>query len=137
MPLSPILVIEVFNYWGIDFMGPFLNSCGYEYILVTIDYVSKWVEAVASKNNNHKTVLKFLKENIFSRFGTPKAIIIDQGVHFCNHPFEILMQKYGITHKTSTTYHPQTNGQAELANREIKGILEKTVNPSQKVGLYG
>ena len=78
MPLSPILVIEVFDCWGIDFMGPFSNSCGYEYILVAVDYVLKWVEAMASKNNNHKTVLKFLKNNIFSRFGTPKAIISDQ-----------------------------------------------------------
>ena len=132
MPLSPILVIELFDYWGIDLMGLFLNSCGYEYILVAVDYISKWVEVVASKNNNHKTILKFLKENVLSHFRTLKAIISDQGVHFCNHPFELLMQKYGITHKTSTPYHPQTNGQAELANREIKGILEKTVNPSWK-----
>ena len=113
-------------------MGPFLNSCAYEYILIAVDYVSKWVEAVAAKNNNRKMVLKFLKDNIFSRSETPKAIISDQGVHFCNHPFELLMQKYKITHKMSTTYHPQTNGQAELANQEIKGILEKTVNLSRK-----
>ena len=106
MPRSPILVIEVFDCWGIDFMGLFLNSCGYEYILVTVDYISKWVESVASKNNNHKTILKFLKENILSHFGTPKAIISDQGVQFCNNPFELLMQKYGITHKTLTPYHP-------------------------------
>ena len=56
------------------------------WVLVSVDYVSKWVEAMVSKNNNHKTVLKFLKENIFSHFGTPKANISDQGVHFCNHP---------------------------------------------------
>ena len=109
MPLAHILVIEVIDCWGIDFMDPFPSSFRNEYILVAIDYVSKWVEAVASKNNSHKTVLKFLKENILSRFGTPKAIISDQGVHFCNLPFENLMEKYAITHKTSTTYHPQTN----------------------------
>ena len=99
---------------------------------MAVDYVSKWVEAIATKTNDHKVVLKFLHSNILSRFGTPKVIISDQGAHFCNAPFAQLMQRYGVTHKVSTAYHPQTNGQAELANREIKGILEKTVNPSKK-----
>ena len=73
-----------------------------------------------------------MKENILSRFGMPRAVISDQGSHFCNKPFVHLMAKYGVTHKVSTAYHPQTNGQTELANREIKGILEKTVNPNRK-----
>ena len=62
----------------------------------------------------------------------PRAIISDGGLHFCNRPFEILLKKYGVTHKVSTAYHPQTNGQAELANREIKHILKKTVTPNRK-----
>lgn len=132
MPLNPILVVEIFDCWGIDFMGPFPPSFGYQYILVGVDYVSKWVEAIPCKNNDHKIVLKFLKENIFSRFGMPRAIISDGGLHFCNKPFENLMKRYGIHHKVSTPYHPNTNGQAELANREIKHILEKTVNPNRK-----
>lgn len=132
MPLSPVLVIEIFDCWGIDFMGPFPMSFGYLYILLAVDYVSKWVEAIPTKTNDHRVVVKFLKENIFSRFGTPRAMISDGGSHFCNRPFASLMFKYGITHKVSTTYHPQTNGQAELANREIKTILEKTVNPNRK-----
>ncbi|KAJ4717036.1 DNA-directed DNA polymerase [Melia azedarach] len=132
MPLNPILIIEIFDCWGIDFMGPFPPSFGYLYILVGVDYVSKWIEAIPCKNNDHKIVLKFLKENIFSRFGIPRAIISDGGLHFCNRPFENLMKKYGITHKVSTPYHPQTSGQVELANREIKHILEKSVNPNRK-----
>ena len=80
MPLNPILVIELFDVWGIDFMGPFSTSFGYIYILVGVNYVSKWVEAVSCRAADHKTVLKFLKENIFYRFGVPKAIISD-GVH--------------------------------------------------------
>jgi hypothetical protein len=132
MPLNPILVIEIFDCWGIGFMGPFPPSFGYLYILVAVDYVSKWVEAVACKNNDHRTVVKFLKEHILSRFGTPHAIISDQGTHFCNKPFEALMSKYGVIHKVATSYHPQTSGQVELANREIKQILEKTVNPDRK-----
>uniref|UniRef100_A0A2N9EZX6 RNA-directed DNA polymerase n=1 Tax=Fagus sylvatica TaxID=28930 RepID=A0A2N9EZX6_FAGSY len=122
----------IVNYLAVDFMGPFPPSFGYLYILVAVDYVSKWVEAVACKNNDHRTVVKFLKEHILSRFGTPRAIISDQGTHFCNKPFEALMSKYGVIHKVATSYHPQTSGQVELANREIKQILEKTVNPDRK-----
>ncbi|XP_026405448.1 uncharacterized protein LOC113300450, partial [Papaver somniferum] len=74
-----------------------------------VDYVSKWVEAVATKTNDHKVVLSFLKENIFSRFGTPRAIISDGGSHLCNKYFESLVRKYGINHKVATPYHPQTS----------------------------
>ena len=80
MPLNPILIVDLFDVWGIDFMGPFPTSFGYLYILVGVDYVSKWVEAIPCKANDHNVVLKFLKENIFSRFRVPKDIISD-GVH--------------------------------------------------------
>ena len=132
MPLTPILIIEIFDCWGIDFMGPFPPSCGYLYILLSVDYVSKWVEAIPTRTNDHKVILKFIKEHIFSRFRVPRAIISDGGLHFCNRSFENLLKKYGVTHKVSTAYHPQTNGQVELANREIKHILEKTVAPNHK-----
>ena len=132
MPLNPILVIELFDVWGIDFMGPFPTSFGYIYILVGVDYVSKWVEAEPCRAADHNIVLKFLKENIFSRFGVPKAIISDGGSHFYNKPFENLISKYGVKHKVSTPYHPQTSGQVELANREIKTILMKVVNSNRK-----
>ena len=132
MPLTLILIIEIFYCWGLDFIGPLPPPCGYLYILLIVDYVSKWVEAIPTRTNDHKVVLKFLKEHIFSRFGMPCAIISDGGIHFCNRPFEILLKKYGVTHKVSTAYHPQTNGQAELANREIKHILEKTITPNLK-----
>jgi hypothetical protein len=106
MPLNPILVIEIFDCWGIDFMGLFSPSFGFVYILVAVDYVSKWIEAILSRHNDHKTVIKFLKENILSQFGIPRATISDGGTHFCNKPFESLMKKYGITHKVATPYHP-------------------------------
>ena len=79
MPLNPILVVNLFDVWGIDFMGPFLTSFDYSYILVGVDYVSKWVEAIPCKTNDH--IFKFLKEIVFSRFGVPKAIISDGGTH--------------------------------------------------------
>ena len=89
-------------------------------VLVAIDYVSKWIEAIPCWNNNYKVVIRFLKENLLSRFGIPRAIISDEGKHFCNKPFESLIKKYGITHKVATPHHPQTSRQGELTNREIK-----------------
>ena len=80
MPLTPIIILEVFDCWGIDFMGPFSNSYDYLYIIVVIDYVSKWLEVIPSYTNDHAVVVKFLKEYIFSRFGMPRAII-SNGVH--------------------------------------------------------
>ncbi|CAM8997616.1 unnamed protein product [Rhodiola kirilowii] len=124
MPQVPILVNDVFDIWGIDFMGPFLVSCGYNYILVEVDYVSKWVEARATRCDDAKTVIDFLCTNIFCRYGVPKVIISDQGTHFCNRMMAATLKHYHVHHRTSTSYHPQTNGQAEISNREIKGILE-------------
>ena len=132
MPLNPILIIEIFDVWGIDFMGPFPNSIGNLYILLAVDYVSKWVEAIPSKTNDNKVVISFLKENIFSRFGTPRAIISDRGTHFRNRSFEALMKKYVVTHRLASPYHPQTSGQVEVSNRQIKHILEKTMGANRK-----
>ncbi|CAL8083265.1 unnamed protein product [Prunus armeniaca] len=98
---------------------------------VAVNYVSKWVEAIATRTNDAKVVIGFLKGNIFTRFGTPRAIISDGGSHFVNQAFAALLKKYGITHKVATPYHPQTSGQVEISNREIKHILEKTVNTTR------
>ncbi|RVW72545.1 Retrovirus-related Pol polyprotein from transposon 17.6 [Vitis vinifera] len=95
MPLNPILIVDIFDVWGIDFMGPFPMSFGHSYILVGVDYVSKWVEAIPCRSNDHKC-------------------------------------QYGVKHKVATPYHPQTSGQVELANREIKNILMKVVNVNRK-----
>ena len=77
-------------------------------------------------------VADFVKTNIFARFGMPRVLISDGGSHFCNRTIEALLKKYNVTHKVSTPYHPQTSGQAEVSNREIKQILEKTVGPTRK-----
>ena len=90
MPLNPILVVELFDVWGIDFMGSFPSSFGFLYILVGVDYVSKWIEAIPCRKNDANTIKKFMKENIFSRFRTPRAIISDGGTHFCNCTIEDL-----------------------------------------------
>jgi len=84
MSLQNIMEVEVFDCRGIDFVGPLPPSFGNEYILVAVDYVSKWVEAVAAPKNDAKTIVKFLKKNIFSRFGLLRVLISDGGFHFCN-----------------------------------------------------
>nr|GEX87726.1 reverse transcriptase domain-containing protein [Tanacetum cinerariifolium] len=92
----------------IDFMGPFPSSQGNKYILMAVDYFSKWVEAKALPTNDARVVCKFLK-CLFARFGTPRAIISDCGTHFCNDQFAKVMLKYGVTHRLATAYHPQTS----------------------------
>nr|GEZ70087.1 reverse transcriptase domain-containing protein [Tanacetum cinerariifolium] len=130
MPQNFIQICEIFDVWGIDFMSPFPSSKGNKYILVGVDYLSKWVEAKALPINDARVVVKFLK-SLFSRFGTPKAIISDRGTHFCNDQFSRVMVKYGVTHRLSTAYHPQTSGQVEATNRGIKRILERTVGENR------
>ncbi|GKA24557.1 reverse transcriptase domain-containing protein [Tanacetum coccineum] len=117
--------------YGIDFMRPFLKSQKFEYILVAVDYVSKWAEAQALPTNDARVVITFLKK-LFCRFGMPKALISDRGTHFCNKIMEKTMKRYGVNHRFSTSYHPQTSGQVENTNRALKRILEKTVkdNPA-------
>ncbi|KAI3813981.1 hypothetical protein L1987_18719 [Smallanthus sonchifolius] len=137
MPQNNIQICEIFDVWGIDFMGPFPASRGNRYILVAVDYVSKWAEAQALPTNDARVVVQFLKK-LFSRFGAPKALISDRGTHFCNSQLEKALSRYGVNHRFSTSYHPQTSGQVEVTNRGIKRILEKTVGQNRKDWLiYG
>nr|GEV13638.1 DNA-directed DNA polymerase [Tanacetum cinerariifolium] len=105
---------------------PFLSSRGNKYILVAVDYFSKWVEAKALPTNDARAVCKFLK-SLFTRFDAPRAIISDRGTYFCNDQFVKVMLKYGVTHRISIAYHPQTSGQVEVSNRGLKRILERTI----------
>nr|GEX81390.1 reverse transcriptase domain-containing protein [Tanacetum cinerariifolium] len=130
MPQNYIQVCEIFDVWGIDFMGPFPSSKGNKYILVAVDYLSKWVKDKALPTNDARVVVKFSK-SLFSWFGTPKAIISDRGTHFCNDQFFRVMLKYGVTHRLSTAYHPQTSGQVEVTNRGLKRILERMVGENR------
>ena len=104
MPLQNIMEVEVFDCWGIDFMGPFPSSVGNEYILVVVDYVSKWVEAMATARNDAKTVVKFIKKNIFSRFGVPRILISDGGSHFCNTQLQKVLGQYHVNHRVASPY---------------------------------
>nr|GFA89827.1 protein NYNRIN-like [Tanacetum cinerariifolium] len=119
MPQNSIQICEIFDVWGIDFIGPFPSLRGNKYILVAVDYLSKWVEAKALPTNDARVVCKSLK-SLFARFGAPRAIISDRGTHFCNDQFEKVMLKYGVTHRLSTAYHPQTSGQVEAFRTAYK-----------------
>ena len=87
-------------------MGPFPSWEGKEYILVAVDYVSKWVEVILKRTNDHRVVNKFIVINIFYRFGCPRAIISDGGSHFTNSHFRSLLRKYGDYHRVTTPHHP-------------------------------
>nr|GEU34811.1 reverse transcriptase domain-containing protein [Tanacetum cinerariifolium] len=130
MPQNVIKVCEIFDVWGIDFMGLFPSLRGNRYILVAVDYLSKWVEAKALPTNDARVVVKFLKSP-FSRFRTPRAIISDRGTHFCNDKFAKVMSKYGVTHRLTIAYHPQTSWQVEVSNRGLKRILKRTVGENR------
>nr|GEU47197.1 reverse transcriptase domain-containing protein [Tanacetum cinerariifolium] len=126
MPQISIQVCKIFDVWGIDFIGSFSSSRRNKYILMAVDYLSKWVEAKALPTNDARVVCKILK-SLFARFGTPRAIISDRGTHFCNDQFAKVMLKYDVTHRLATVYHPQTSGQVEVSNRGLKRILERTI----------
>nr|GEX05838.1 reverse transcriptase domain-containing protein [Tanacetum cinerariifolium] len=117
-------MIKTYDTW------PFPSSKGNKYILVAVDYLSKWVEAKALPTNDARVVVKFLK-SLFSRFGIPRAIISDRRTHLCNDQFTRVMIKYGVTHRLATTYHPQTSGQVEVSNHGLKHILERTVGENR------
>ena len=130
----PLIVFTtaLFDCWGFDFMGHFPSSYGNKYILVTVDYVSKWVEAIASPTNDVVVVVKLFKSIIFPSFGVSIVVISDGGSHFINKVFEKMLMKHGVHHRVATLYHPQTSGQVEVSNRQIKEILEKTVGKTRK-----
>ena len=109
-PMSTIMEVELFDLWGMDFMGPFPPSFSNLYILLAIDYISKWVEAIPTRANDASVVAKFLRRHIFTRFGTPRALITDGGTYFYNKMVDKVLQKYGVRHRTSLAYHPQGNG---------------------------
>jgi hypothetical protein len=129
MPLTSNLHIDIFNIWEIDFMGPFPNSEGCEYILVAVDYVSKWVEALRCRAADAMHSKRMFHEVIFLRYGVPRIVISDRGSHFIDRTFQKAFSEVGVGHRIATTpYHPQTSGQAEMWNKQIKNILQKIVN---------
>ncbi|XP_039778275.1 uncharacterized protein LOC120645559 [Panicum virgatum] len=132
MPLTYNLQVELFDVWGIDFMGPFLKSHDCEYILVAVDYVSKWVEVLPCRAADAKHERKMFHEIIFPCFETPRMVISDGGSNFIDKTFRRFLKELGARHNIATPYQPQTRGQAETSNKQIKSIMQKTVNEMGK-----
>jgi hypothetical protein len=109
-------------------MGPFPNSEGYEYILVAINYVCKWIEALPCQVADVMHSKKMFHEVIFLRYGVLRIVISDGGSHFIDRTFRKALLKVGVTHQIATPYHPQTSGQAKTSNKQIKNILQVIVN---------
>lgn len=120
--LTSIQQCKVFDVWEIDFMGPFSNSSRNQYVLVAVNYFSKWAKVEAHLSNDSRVVVKFLKK-LFSQFGVPKAIMSDRGTYFCNTQLGKVMDKFVVHHRITTTYNPHTYDQVEVTNRELKWIL--------------
>jgi transposase InsO family protein len=118
--------------WGVDFMGPFRNSHGFEHILIMVDYVSKWVETMPCCKTSTEESIAMIKSMICPCFGTLRSLISDGGTHFTGKNFKKCLSKLGIEHRVSTAYHPQTNGQVEISNRQLKNILNKTIRKGGK-----
>ena len=104
-------------------MRPSPKSKGYKYILAAVDYVSKWVEAMPCRAADAKNSKKMFEETIFLRFRVPRMAISDGGTHFADKNFHNYLTKHGIHHNIATPYHPQTSGQVETSNKQIKNIL--------------
>jgi hypothetical protein len=123
MPLILNLLIDIFDVWGVNFMGAFPNSEICEFILVAIDYVSKWVEALPCRAADAMHSKKMFHEVIFLRYRVPRIVISDGGSHFIDQTFHKALSEVGFDHQIATPYHPQTSGQAETSNKQIKNIL--------------
>jgi hypothetical protein len=123
MPLHYNLQIEIFDVWGLTSWGPFQKSQDCEYILVTVDYVSKWVEAMPCKAADAKHARRMFHEIIFPHFGTPHMVISDGGSYFIDKTFKAFLKELGAKHNIATPYHPHTSGKAKTSNKHIKNIL--------------
>lgn len=131
-PLHPIPVGQPFERIGIDFVGPLPRTArGNKYIVVVIDYLTKWPEARALPAASAENTADFIYDDIICRHGAPQTILSDHGTHFKNHLIKHLCEKFKIRHRFSSPYHPQTNGMVERLNRTLcisLGKLRDTLN---------
>ena len=137
MPHQPVLPLEPFQKWGLDFVEPFTPTAtrtGNKYIQVATDYCTKWVEAKALRDNTAASTARFLYEHIGCRFGCPIELISDQGSHFLNMVIHKLTDRYVVVHKKSTPYYPQANRLAESTNKTLQNIVKKLSTTTAQIG---
>ena len=124
--VHPITPSTLFDRWGVDIVGPLpVSERGNRYIIVAVDYFSRWSEAKPLKEVNTQIIAEFIYDEIICRFGAPQIIQTDRGTHFANEVIKNLSNKFRIKHTLSTPYHPQTNGLVERFNRSLCQGLAK------------
>ena len=127
-PLHPVITVSPFSKWGIDYMTYNPRSAeGHGYIIVVVDYFTKWAEAMPTLFENGHTTVKFLFNHVISRFRVPQAIVTDHNKHFRDHMMTELTTQLGLRHDSSTPYHPQANGQVEAVNKVLVMMLQRTI----------
>lgn len=127
-PLHPVVTVGPFAKWGIDFMTCNPRSAGgHGYIIVAIDYFTKWAEAMPTLSNDSKIAAQFLFNHVITRFRVPQAIVTDQGSHFRGHMMTELKTQLGLRHDSSTPYYPQANGQVEAVNKVLVTMRQRTI----------
>eukprot|EP00253_Pinus_taeda_P015303 PITA_15303 len=127
-PLHPIVTVGPFAKWGIDYVTCNPRSAGgHGFIIVAVDYFTKWVEVMPTLTEDGHTATQFLFNHVISRFGVPQAIVTDHGKHFRNHMMRELTTQLGLKHDSSTPYYPQSNGQVEAINKILVTMLQRTV----------
>ena len=117
---------------GIGLCWTNLTNITEEEIYFSLYYVTKWVEAKALLRATEKSVIEFIYEEMFTRFGIPREIETYNGAHFVSKSMKALTEQYGIKHYKSSPYHPQANGQVESTNKVLESILTKTVQLHHK-----
>jgi hypothetical protein len=123
-----VVLVGPFAKWGIDFMTCHPHSAGgHGYIIVVVDYLTKWAEAMPTFDNTGNTVELFIFNHFIARFGVPQAIVIDHGSHFKNFMMSELTEKLGLRHDNSTPYYPQANGQVEAINKFLITMLRRMI----------
>ena len=104
------------------------SNNGHKYIVVAVDYFTKWVEAMPTFNNTTDTVARFFFNHVISLFGVPFQLVSDHGKHFEKEIFVELSSRLGFSHEFASPYYPQSNGQVEAVNKVLKTMLQCTVN---------
>ena len=127
--LNPVSSLWLFAQWGLDIFGPFPRATGNRrFVLVAVDYFTKWAEAKALANIRDIDVKKFVWKNIITRFGVPNSLVSDNGLQFDSKAFRAFCSDLGIKNKYSTPAYPQSNGQAEAVNKMILNGLKRRLD---------
>jgi hypothetical protein len=132
--LKPIIANGPFQQWGLDFIGEINppSSKKHKWILTAIDYFTKWIEAIPTRNTTYKFIMSFLEENIFSRFGCPRKLITDNAQAFTSTSMVEFCRKYNIKIAHSTPYYPQGNGLVESSNKSLIRIIKKLLAENKR-----